>query len=1189
MTERKTTRRPQRGNGWVRGTAGMRQSTKESTKPRTIQAVPKRQFGRVMAANRGEIAIRVFRACTELHKGTIAIYSEQDSLSLHRYKADEAYLVGKGKGPIQAYLDMEGIIEIARRAEVDAIHPGYGFLAENPDFAQMCIDSGIGFIGPRPEHLKMFGDKMEARRLAVEARLPVIPGTETPVETHQEALLFAKNHGYPIIVKAVAGGGGRGMRVVRTKEELVDALDRAGSEAAAAFGSKAVYLEKFLEQPKHIEVQVLADASGHTVHLFERDCSIQRRHQKMVEFAPSLTLDGTTRTEMCAAAVRLMKSVDYVNAGTVEFLLDQEGNYYFLEVNPRIQVEHTVTELVTGVDLVQAQIRIAEGYALHEPEIGIQSQEHIQRHGYAIQCRVTTEDPENNFLPDTGRILAYRTAAGFGVRLDAGNGHAGAQISPYYDSLLVKISTWALRFDNAAAKMLRSLKEFRLRGVKTNIPFLENVVQHPRFLKGDCDTTFVDTTPELYVFPKKRDRGTKVLSFIGHVTVNGGPGVPKMVEKRPFRVPKVPETRFDDPYPEGTRQILEERGPEGLSRWILDQKTLLLTDTTFRDAHQSLLATRVRSYDLLRVAEATGKLAPQLFSMEVWGGATFDVAMRFLKECPWERLINLRARIPNILFQMLLRASNAVGYTNYPDNVIRLFVKEAAAAGIDIFRIFDSLNWIEGMRVAIDAVRESGKVVEAAVCYTGDISDPKRQKYSLKYYVELAKELEKTGAHILCIKDMAGLLKPRAAGVLFRALKEEINIPIHFHTHDTSGNGVASILQAAEAGVDIADVALSSMSGLTSQPSLNAVVSALTSSERAPNLDLDRLQLLANYWEDVREYYFPFESGLKAGTAEVYKHEIPGGQYSNLRPQAEALGLGDRWEDIKETFAVVNRMLGDIVKVTPSSKVVGDLALFMVKNNLTEQDIYERGETLTFPDSVVGFFEGMLGQPPGGFPEKLQKLVLKGREPITCRPGELLEPVDFESNRDYLEKKLGRKILDRDLASHALYPTVFEEFCLHRDRYSDTSVIDTPTFFYGLRLGEETAVEIERGKMLIVKLTAIGELLPDGSRVIYFELNGQPREVRVPDESATATVRVRPKAEPGNPAHLGAPMPGKVLKVSVRPGARVKKGQQLLVTEAMKMETTIQAPDDGIVEKIVVTEGEMVEAGDLLVIWKNGG
>ncbi len=1139
---------------------------------------------RIMAANRGEIAIRIFRACTELHKKTIAIYSDEDSVALHRFKADEAYRVGEGQTPVGAYLDVDGIIEIAKRHQIDAIHPGYGFLAENAEFAEACLRNGVAFIGPRPEHLRVFGDKVSARALARGAGLPIAPGTEEPIEHHQDALLFAKTHGYPVIVKAVAGGGGRGMRVVRNKDELLEALDRARSEAKAAFGNPAVYLEKFIERPKHIEVQILADSHGGIVHLFERDCSVQRRHQKLVEVAPSLALDEGLRREICGAAVSLMKKANYVNAGTVEFLLANDGKFYFLEVNPRIQVEHTITELLTGVDLVQSQIRVAEGCRLSDPQIGIPNQEAVQRRGYAIQCRVTTEDPENNFLPDTGRILAYRTAAGFGVRLDAGNGHNGAKISPHYDSLLVKISTWALTFEAAAAKMLRSLTEFRIRGVKTNVPFLENVVQHPDFLNGSYDTSFIDTTRELFQFPARRDRGTKTLRFIGDVIVNGGPGVKKKDKKPHFRVPKIPRLTIDNPYPEGTKQILDRLGPEGLSRWVRDQKRLLITDTTFRDAHQSLLATRVRTYDLMNIAEATGKLGAGLFSLEMWGGATFDVTMRFLHECPWERLAKLRQAIPNLLFQMLLRGANAVGYTNYPDNVIQEFVRESARNGIDVFRIFDSLNWIEGMRVAIDAVRQEGKICEASVCYTGDIFDSNRDRYSLKYYVEMAKELEQAGATILGIKDMAGLLKPYAAEKLVKALRHEVGIPIHLHTHDTSGNGVATLLKAVEAGVDIVDAALSSMSGLTSQPSLNALVAALQGTERDTGLCQKRLQPLSNYWEDVRGFYYAFESDLKAGTTEVYHHEIPGGQYSNLRPQAEALGLGDRWEEVKEAFATVNQMLGDIVKVTPSSKMVGDFALFMVKNNLTPEQVLERGESLTFPDSVVSYFQGSMGQNPFGFPERLRQIVLKGRSHITCRPGELMDPVDLEATSRELERKFNRRFSRSDLLSYLMYPKVFEDFIRHRDEYGDVSVIETPTFFYGLRLGEETAVEIERGKILMIKLTAVGELRSDGTRVIYYELNGQPREVKVRDQSVQVQTAVRTKAAPGNPHHIGASMPGRVLKVMAEPGDMVAKGEHLLVTEAMKMETTIQAPREAMISEVLVKSGETVEAGDLVIV-----
>lgn len=1142
-----------------------------------------RQFSKLLVANRGEIAIRVLRAATELGIRTVAIYSKEDSLALHRYKADEAYLIGEGKGPVEAYLDIEGIIDLAKRLEVDAIHPGYGFLSENAAFAARCAEEGIVFIGPRPEHLQAFGDKVVARQMAVDAGLPVIPGTPEPIEHLQDALRFAKEHGFPLIVKAAAGGGGRGMRVVRKKEELEDALERARSEAAKAFGDGTVYLEKYLEHPKHIEVQILGDQYGNIVHLFERDCSIQRRHQKVVEIAPSLTLSEEQRQAICDAALRLMRRAGYVGAGTVEFLVAPDGSFYFIEVNPRIQVEHTITELITGIDLVQAQILIAEGHALDSPAIGIAGQSSVSRRGYAIQCRVTTEDPDNHFVPDTGKILAYRTGAGFGIRLDSGNGYAGAVIQPYYDSMLVKISSWALTFENAAHKMLRSLREFRIRGVKTNIPFLENVVQHPDFLAGRCDTSFIDSHPELFRTPKKRDRGTKLLQFIGRVTINGHPGVKRPDKKPRFESPVVPTFASGAP-PAGTKQILDREGPEGLARWVLEQKRLLLTDTTFRDAHQSLLATRMRTQDMIRVAEATAKGLPQLFSMEMWGGATFDVALRFLKECPWERLHQLRERIPGILFQMLLRGANAVGYTHYPDNVIVSFVREAARSGIDVFRIFDSLNWLPGMELAIDVVRQEGKVAEAAICYTGDILDPKRDKYNLKYYVDLAKKLEKAGATILGIKDMAGLLKPYAAEVLIRALKQEIGIPIHLHTHDTSGNGVAMLLKAAEAGVDIVDVAINSMAGLTSQPSMGALVAALQFQERDTGIDLSAVDRLSRYWETVRTYYQPFESGLKASSTEVYYHEMPGGQYTNLRQQAEAVGLGDRWEEVVRAYRTVNDMLGDIVKVTPSSKVVGDFALFMVQNGWTPEDVLTRGQTVDFPQSVVEFFRGYIGQPPGGFPEELQRVVLKGKEPITCRPGELLEPFDFEAARRNLEQRYGRPFSDRDLLSYALYPQVFEEFLAHREEFGDVSVLDTPTFFYGLRLGEEITVDIEPGKTLIVKLTSIGELRPDGTRVVYFELNGTPREVVVRDESAKVQVQERRKARPDVPGEIGATMPGKVSKIMVEPGDRVRRGELLMVTEAMKMETSLQAPFDGVVKEVLVKELDSVEAGDLLLV-----
>ncbi|RDE34300.1 pyruvate carboxylase [Parageobacillus thermoglucosidasius] len=1140
-----------------------------------------RRINKVLVANRGEIAIRVFRACTELDIRTVAIYSKEDTGSYHRYKADEAYLVGEGKKPIEAYLDIEGIIEIAKTHDVDAIHPGYGFLSENIQFARRCREEGIIFIGPNEEHLDMFGDKVKARHQAKLAGIPVIPGSDGPVHSLEEVVHFAETYGYPIIIKAALGGGGRGMRIVRSKSEVKEAYERAKSEAKAAFGSDDVYVEKLIERPKHIEVQILGDYEGNIVHLYERDCSVQRRHQKVVEVAPSVSLSDELRQRICEAAVKLMKNVGYVNAGTVEFLVSGD-DFYFIEVNPRIQVEHTITEMITGIDIVQSQILIADGYSLHSKEVGIPKQEDIRINGYAIQSRVTTEDPLNNFMPDTGKIMAYRSGGGFGVRLDAGNGFQGAVITPYYDSLLVKLSTWALTFEQAARKMLRNLREFRIRGIKTNIPFLENVVQHPKFLSGEYDTSFIDTTPELFVFPRRKDRGTKMLTYIGTVTVNGFPGIGK--KKKPvFDKPRIPKVDHREPIPNGTKQILEEKGAEGLVKWIKEQNRVLLTDTTFRDAHQSLLATRVRTIDLVRIAEPTARLLPNLFSMEMWGGATFDVAYRFLKEDPWDRLLKLREKIPNILFQMLLRSANAVGYKNYPDNVIREFVEKSAQAGIDVFRIFDSLNWVKGMTVAIDAVRQTGKIAEAAVCYTGDILDPGRPKYNLDYYKTIAKELEQAGAHILAIKDMAGLLKPEAAYVLISALKETVDIPIHLHTHDTSGNGIYMYAKAIEAGVDIVDVAVSSMAGLTSQPSANTLYYALEGTKRAPEINIQGLEQLSRYWEDVRKFYQEFESGMNSPHTEVYMHEMPGGQYSNLQQQAKAVGLGDRWDEVKEMYRRVNDMFGDIVKVTPSSKVVGDMALYMVQNHLTEQDIFERGETLDFPDSVVEFFEGYLGQPHGGFPKELQRIILKGREPITVRPGELLEPVDFHKLREELYHTLDREVTDFDVIAYALYPKVFLEYAETVKKYGDISVLDTPTFLYGMRLGEEIEVEIEKGKTLIVKLVSIGQPQADGTRVVYFELNGQPREVIIRDESIKSAVVERIKADRTNPNHIAATMPGTVVKVLVEKGEKVNKGDHLMITEAMKMETTVQAPFSGVIKDIYVKNGDAIQTGDLLI------
>jgi pyruvate carboxylase len=1141
-----------------------------------------RKISKVLVANRGEIAIRIFRACTELDIRTVAIYSKEDTGSYHRYKADEAYLVGEGKKPIDAYLDIEGIIEIAKANGVDGIHPGYGFLSENKEFAERCREEGIIFIGPEEKHLDVFGDKVKARQAAIDANIPVIPGSDGPVNSLDEVRSFAEQHGFPIIIKASMGGGGRGMRIVRSENSLAESYERAKSEAKAAFGKDEVYVEKFLDKPKHIEVQILGDYEGNLVHLYERDCSVQRRHQKVVEVAPSVSLTEELRHEICESAVSLMEHVGYVNAGTVEYLVTPSGEFYFIEVNPRVQVEHTITEMVTGIDIVQSQILIAQGFSLHSKQLGIPQQPDIYCHGYAIQSRVTTEDPANQFMPDTGKIMAYRSGGGFGVRLDAGNGYQGAVITPFYDSLLVKVSTWALSYEQAASKMLRNLKEFRIRGIKTNIAFLENVVTHQKFLSGDYDTSFIDTSSELFVFPKRKDRGTKMLSYIGSTTINGFPGLQKQ-EKPSFDQPRIPKVKHSEPIPNGTKQLLDSEGPEAVAQWVKDQKKLLLTDTTFRDGHQSLLATRVRTNDLLHIAEPTARLWPDMFSMEMWGGATFDVAYRFLNEDPWDRLLKLREKAPNVLFQMLLRASNAVGYKNYPDNVIEEFVKKSAMAGIDVFRIFDSLNWVEGMKVAIRAVRETGKIAEAAICYTGDILDSSRTKYDLNYYVNLAKELEQEGAHILAIKDMAGLLKPQAAYDLVSALKDSINIPIHLHTHDTSGNGIYTYAKAAEAGVDIVDVAVSSMSGQTSQPSANSLYYALTGNERQPDLNIQSANQLSAYWEDIRKYYSGFENGMNAPDPEVYEHEMPGGQFSNLQQQAKAVGLGERWDEVKQMYRRVNDMFGDVVKVTPSSKVVGDMALYMVQNNLTEDEVYERGESLDFPDSVVEFFQGHLGQPYQGFPRELQQIILKGREPLTVRPGETLEAADFNDIKETLFHKINRQVTSFDVLAYALYPKVFLDREKMYAQFGDVSVLDTPTFFYGMTLGEEIEVEIEQGKTLIVKLVSIGEAQSDGSRVLYFELNGQSREIVVVDESAKVTVTAKQKVDPSNPSQIGASMPGTVIKVLVEQGEKVKKGDHLMITEAMKMETTVQAPFDGRVKSISVQNGEGISAGDLLI------
>ncbi|HUY31216.1 MAG TPA: pyruvate carboxylase [Pirellulales bacterium] len=1146
---------------------------------------------KLLVANRSEIATRVFRTAHEQGIRTVAIYSHEDRFALHRFKADEAYLIGRAGEPIRAYLDIEGIVELALRHGVDAIHPGYGFLSENPDFARACEAADILFCGPPPTILEQLGDKLVARKIAGEAGVPVLAGSSQPISAGKDANQLAEKLGYPVLLKAAKGGGGRGMRVVNRAEELAASLEQAQREANAAFGSPDVFLEKFIARPRHIEVQLMGDKHGHLVHLFERDCSVQRRHQKVVEIAPAVNLDAALRAGICEAALTIGRAVRYESAGTVEFLVDsQTGKFYFIEVNPRIQVEHTCTEQVTGVDLVKCQLLVAQGRPLDDPDIGLGSQDAVRVEGYAMQCRITTEDPLNNFRPDYGRVAHYRSTGGPGVRLDAGTAFSGAMVTPYYDSLLVKVITSGKRFSEAARRMERCLQEFRIRGVKTNIPFLINLVTHPQFIAGGCTTRFLDETPELFQFVARRDRATKVFLYLADVLVNGH----ALVKNRPARIRREPaplpaldhDLDRRAPPPEGTRHRLKQLGAEGFSQWVLKQKPLLLTDTTLRDAHQSLLATRLRTHDMLAVAETYARRHAELFSLEMWGGATFDTAMRFLKECPWQRLADLREKIPNILFQMLLRASNALGYSNYPDNLVRAFVEEAADAGIDLFRVFDSLNWVPNMRVAMEAVQKTGAICEAAICYTGDVLDPKRAKYDLKYYVELARELEGMGAHMLAIKDMAGLCKPYAAEKLVRALKQEVGIPIHFHTHDTSGVQAAAILKAAEAHLDIADAAFAPMSGLTSQPNLNSVVEALRFTPRDTGLAAGPLEETANYWEAVREFYAPFETGMMAGTADVYRNEMPGGQYTNLYEQAKAIGLGHRWHEICKMYADVNQLFGDIVKVTPSSKAVGDMALFLIANQLTVDDVLDSERDLSFPESVVDLMAGRMGRPPGGFPAKVQKRILRGQKPLRGRPGASLPSADLKAAAAELEKRTGRPASRRDVVSYLIYPRVVAEFLAHGEMYGDTSILPTPAFLYGPLPNEEISVEIEPGKTLVIKFLTVGDPQPDGCRTVFFELNGQPRDVTIRDAALEPDVGRRPKADPAKVKEVGAPMPGMVVQVAVHAGDTVAKGRKLLTMEAMKMETTLYAERDGQIAEVLVAPGDQVATGDLIVKWE---
>ena len=1140
---------------------------------------------KLLALNRSEIAIRIMRAATELGLRTVAVYSKEDRLSLHRFKADEAYEIGEGKGPVEAYLDVAGIVAMAKEKGVDAIHPGYGFLSENPALPRECERAGITFVGPGAHLLELLGDKRAARKLAVRAGVPVVPGSERPVTSPEAARKLAERIGYPLIIKAAFGGGGRGMRVVEKPSEFAGRLEEARHEAGAAFGKDAVFLEKYVRRARHVEVQILGDRFGNVLHLYERDCSVQRRHQKVVEVAPAQGLADDVRHALADAAVRLAKAAGYQNAGTVEFLVDADtGAWYFIEVNPRIQVEHTVTEMVTGIDLVRSQILIAQGCNLYDPPLDLPQQEKIPLYAHALQCRITTEDPANNFVPDYGKIHTYRSPAGFGIRLDGGSAYGGAVITPFYDSLLVKVTAWGRDFDQACRRMDRALREFRVRGVKTNIPFLENVVNDPRFQAGEVTTSFLDEHPALLRYTPRRDRATKLLTYLGDVIVNGNPEVAGKPWPERFVTPQAPEHDASSP-PRGTRQLLDEMGPEKFAEWTRSEKRLLLTDTTFRDAHQSLLATRVRTYDMMGIANFVAHRLSNLYSLEMWGGATFDVSMRFLHEDPWQRLRRLREAIPNICFQMLLRASNAVGYTAYPDNVVRGFVEEAARQGIDIFRVFDSLNCLPNMKVAMEAVRRTGKVCEAAICYTGDILDPRRKKYSLAYYIRMSKELERMGAHVLAIKDMAGLLKPYAAEKLIKALRDAVGIPVHFHTHDTSGINAASVLKASDAGVDAADGAVASMSGQTSQPNLNSIVAALAHTRRDTAIDLDALNVCADYWEAVRTYYTPFDTGPRSGTAEVYIHEMPGGQYTNLKEQAEAMGLGPRWHEIARTYADVNLAFGDIVKVTPSSKVVGDMAIFLVTHGMTIQQFERLGEDhhLAIPNSVVEMFSGALGTPDGGWPKRLQRVILQGRKAERGRPGARLPAVDFEDTARSIEKKIGRRPVHDEILSYLMYPDVFTKFSRAQQTWDDVEVLPSAQFFFGMQKGEEITVDLEPGKRLVVKFLTMGEPHPDGRRTVFFELNGQPREVTVRDRSLKAVAAERLKADPANPGHVGAPLPGMVTTVAVEPNQSVAKGDRLLVLEAMKMQSTLYAPAAGKITAIHAQAGQQVEAKDLLM------
>lgn len=1140
------------------------------------------QIQKILVANRGEIAIRVMRAASEMGIRTVAIYAEEDKFAMHRFKSDEAYQVGAGKKPIAAYLDIDDIIRIAKQNQVDAIHPGYGFLSENPEFAEACKVAGIQFIGPHADVMRQLGNKVMARNVAIIAGVPVIPATNALPESIEECRDIAAKIGYPLMLKASWGGGGRGMRAIEDESELADAIQIARREAKSAFGNDEIYLEKLIRQARHVEVQILGDTHGNIVHLFERDCTVQRRNQKVVERAPAPYLNEDQRKKLCAAALRLGRAVEYTHAGTVEFLMDAETNeFYFIEVNPRIQVEHTVTEEITGIDIVKAQIRITEGAKIGDHDSYVPEQGEIQLLGHAVQCRLTTEDPKNGFMPDYGKLTAYRAGTGFGVRVDSGTTYTGAVISPYYDSLLAKVTVRGSSMHEANARMLRTLKEFRIRGVANNLAFLENVITHPLFSSGQCTTKFIDTTPELLKFPLKQDRATKILELLGDITVNGQPELKdRPLSQAPVTLAQLPSFKSSDPLPSGSRDQFKLLGADGFSQWMLEQKRVLITDTTMRDAHQSLFATRMRSADMLAIAPYYAQMANQLFSLECWGGATFDVSMRFLKEDPWERLEKLREAVPNILFQMLLRSSNAVGYTNYPDNVVRHFIQQAAQSGIDLFRVFDSLNAVDNMRVAIDAVRESGMLCETAICYSGDLFDSSR-RYNLKYYVDMAKQLEKAGANILAIKDMAGICKPKAAYELVKTLKQETGLPIHFHTHDTSGIAAASILSAIDAGVDAVDTAMDAMSGLTSQPSMGSIVSALQHTERDTGLDQKNLQQLSSYWEGVRRIYAPFEADMRAGTADVYHHEMPGGQYTNLREQARSLGLEERWSEISDAYAQVNLLFGDIVKVTPTSKVVGDMALFMVSNNLTVEDVLNPDYDIDFPESVISLFRGELGTPAHGFPLDLQRKILKGDQPLNDRPGAILPAINLEFEKHKIEQQLGQEISDCEFASYLMYPKVFTTFMRHKQKYGVVSSIPSTAFFYGLKEHEAVEVPLEQGKTLEIKLLAQSQV-NNGVVDLFVELNGQLRLLQI-QQKGQCVEQSREQAEPGNSRHVGAPMPGMISAVTVKSGQKVTKGETLFTVEAMKMELAVKAEVDCIIQEILLDAGQPVKNMDLVM------